>query len=83
MFLKTCSTDNALGSNDIYNKVYTFVWVMNHLFMAFNKNQTLPHYCLVQEVCLTMNTGEVYYFPPSGGMWIVLDDLFRSVVLEL
>lgn len=57
--------------------------------MTFNKNQTLPHYCLIQEICLAMNLGEVYYFPP---LWVVCvlkmkgestDDLFRSVVLEL
>lgn len=77
MFLKVCSTDSALGSNDFYNKAYTFVWVMNHLFMAFNKNQTLPHYCLVQEVCLAMNTGEVYYFPLLGGMCVINEDSIR------
>lgn len=70
MFLKACSTDNALSSDDVYNKVYTFVWVMNHLFMTFNKNQTLPHYCLIQEVCLAMNSGEVYFFHPQGGMCV-------------
>lgn len=51
MFLKVCSTDNAFVSNDVYDKVYTFVWVMNHLFMTFNKNQTLPHYCLRTMSC--------------------------------
>lgn len=65
MFLKACSTDNALVSNNVYDKVYTFVWVMNHLFMTFNKNQTLPHYCLIQELCLVKNSGKVYFFPIS------------------
>lgn len=58
MFLKAWSTDNTLSSNDIYNKVYTFVWVMNHLFTTFNKKQTLPHYCLIQKVCLAVKSGE-------------------------
>lgn len=39
--------ENTLGSNDVYDKVYIFVWIMNHLFMTFNKNQTLPHDCLI------------------------------------
>lgn len=67
MFLKACSTDNALGSNYVYDEVYTFVWVMIHLFMIFNRNQTLPHYRLVQEICLAVNFGKVNFFPVRLG----------------
>ena len=67
MFRKACSTDNALGSNYVYDEVYTFVWVMIHLFMIFNRNQTLPHYRLVQEICLAVNFGKVNFFPVRLG----------------
>ena len=70
MFLKACSTDNGLGSNYVYDEVYTFVCVMNHLFMIFNRNQMLPHYRLVQKLCLAMNFGKVNFFPIRLG-WVL------------
>ena len=40
---------------------------MIHLFMIFNRNQTLPHYHLVQEICLAVNFGKVNFFPVRLG----------------